>query len=66
MGSNKVMGRHQHCLAMRMDAFGDRYIGFLISNRFHDNLRRLQADNKVQLDVLDRFLCADNMDTNAG
>ena len=54
--------------AMLMDAFQDSNTGFPIRYRFDGNifnLRRLQAKTKVQTDVLDEFLYADDMDKNA-
>ena len=54
--------------AMLMDAFQDSDTGFLIRYRFDGNiinLRRLQAKTKVQTDVLDELLYADDMDKNA-
>ena len=56
--------------AMLMDAFQDSDAGFPIRYRFDGNifnLRRLQAKakSKVQTDVLDEFLYADDMDKNA-
>ena len=53
---------------MLMDAFQDSDTGFPIRYRFHGNifnLRRLQAKTKVQTDVLDELLYADDMDKNA-
>ena len=49
--------------AMLMDAFQDSDTGFPI--RYIFILRRLQAQTKVQTDVLDEFLYADDMDKNA-
>ena len=46
----------------------DSDTGFPIRYRFDDNifnLRSLQAKTKVQTDVLDEHLYADDMDTNA-
>ena len=54
--------------AMLMDAFQDSDTGFPIRYRFDGNifnLRRLQAKTKVQTDVLDELLYADDMDKNA-
>ena len=54
--------------AMLMDAFQDSDTGFLIRYRFDGNIfnfRRLQAKTKVQTDVLDELLYADDMDKNA-
>ena len=54
--------------AMLMDAFQDSDPGFPIRYRFDGNifnLRRLQAKTKVQTDVLDELLYADDMDKNA-
>ena len=54
--------------AMLMDAFHDSDTGFPIRYRFDGNifnLRRLQAKTKVQTDVLDELLYADDMDKNA-
>ena len=53
--------------AMLMDAFQDSDTGFPIRYRFDGNifnLRRLQAKTKVQTDVLDELLYADDMDKN--
>ena len=53
---------------MLMDAFQDSDTGFSITYRFDGNifnLRRLQAKTKVQTDVLDELLYADDMDKNA-
>ena len=50
--------------AMRLDAFQDGDNGIPIRYRFNGklfNLRRLQAKFKVQTDVLDEFLFADDM-----
>ena len=50
---------------MLMDAFQDSDTGFPIRYRFDGNilsLRRLQAKTKVQTDVLDELLYADDMD----
>ena len=54
--------------AMLMNAFQGSDTGFPIRYRFVVNifnLRRLQAKPKVQTDVLDELLCADDMDKNA-
>ena len=54
--------------AMLMLAFQDSDTGFPIRYRFGGNifnLRRLQAKPKVQTDVLDELLYADDMDKNA-
>ena len=54
--------------AMLMDAFQDSDTGFPIRYPFDGNifnLRRLQAKTKVQTDVLDELLYADDMDKNA-
>ena len=54
--------------AMLMGAFQDSDTGFPIRYRFDGNifnLRRLQAKTKVQTDVLDELLYADDMDKNA-
>ena len=54
--------------AMLMDAFQHGDTGFSIRYRFDGNifnLRRLQAKTKVQTDVLDELLYADDMDKNA-
>ena len=54
--------------AMLMDAFQDSDTSFPIRCRFYGNifnLRRLQAKTKVQIDVLDELLYADDMDKNA-
>ena len=51
--------------AMLMDAFQDNDTGFPIKYRYVSNifnLRRLQAKTKVQTDVLDELLYANNMD----
>ena len=51
-----------------MDAFQDSDTGFPMRYRFDGNifnLRRLQAKTKVQTDVLDELLYADDMDKNA-
>ena len=53
--------------AMLMNAFQDSDTGFTIRYRFDGNifnLRRLQAKTKVQTDVLDELLYADDMDKN--
>ena len=53
---------------MLMDAFHDSDTGFPIRYRFDGNifnLRKLQAKPKVQTDVLDELLYADDMDKNA-
>ena len=53
---------------MLMDAFQDSDTGFPIRYRFDGNifnLRRLQAKTKVQTDVLNALLYADDMDKNA-
>ena len=53
--------------AMLMDAFQDSVTGFPIRHRFDGNifdLRRLQAKTKVQTDVLDELIYADDMDKN--
>ena len=50
--------------AMLMDAFQDSDTGFPIDGNIF-NLRRLQAKTKVQTDVLDELLYADDMDKNA-
>ena len=50
--------------AMLTDAFQDGDNGIPIRYRFdgkHFNLRRLQANSKVQIEVLDEFLFADDM-----
>ena len=55
--------------AMLMNAFQDSDIGFSVRYFFDCNifnLRRLQAKTKVQTDVIDKLLYADNMDKNAG
>ena len=68
MGSNRAVLWHQHCSAMLMDAFQDSDTDFPIRYRFDGNifnLRRLQAKTKVQTDVLDELLYADDMDKNA-
>ena len=54
--------------AMFMDAFQDSDTGFPVRYRFDGNvfnLRRLDAKTKVQTDVLDELLYADDMDKNA-
>ena len=54
--------------AMLMDAFQDSDTGFSIRYCFDGNIfnhRRLQVKTKVQTDVLDELLYADNMDKNA-
>ena len=54
--------------AMLMDALQDSDTGFLIRYRFNGkifNLRKLQDKTKVQTDVLDELLYADDMDKNA-
>ena len=54
--------------AMLMDVFQDSDTGFPIRYRFEGNifnLRRLQARTKVQADVLDELLYADDMEKNA-
>ena len=54
--------------AMFTDAFQDVHVGFLIRYRFDGkllNLRRLQAKSKVQIDVVDKLLYADNLAENA-
>ena len=54
--------------AMLMGAFQDSDTGFPIRYRFDGNifnLRRFQAKTKVQTDVLDELLYADDMDKNA-
>ena len=51
-----------------MDAFQNSDTGFPIRYRFDGNifkLRMLQAKSKVQTDVLDELLYADDMDKNA-
>ena len=55
--------------AMLIAAFQDSYMytGFPIRCRFDGNifnLTRLQAKTKVQTDVLDEILCADDMNKN--
>ena len=54
--------------AMFMDAFQDSDTCFPIRYRFDGNifnLRRVKAKTKVQTDVLDELLYADDMDKNA-
>ena len=54
--------------AMFLDAFQDSDTGFPIRYHFYGNifnLRKLQAKTKVQTDVLDELLYADDMDKNA-
>ena len=53
--------------AMLSDAFQDCDDGFPTRYRFHGklfNLRGLQAKSKVQTDVIDEPLCADDMAKN--
>ena len=53
---------------MLTDAFQERDAGFPIRYRFDGklfNLRRLQAKSKVQTDVLDKLLYADDLAMNA-
>ena len=55
-------------LAMLTDAFQDCYAGLPIIYIFGYklfNLRRLQAESKLQTDVLDKLLHADEMTENA-
>ena len=55
-------------IAMLTDAFQDVDAGFPIRYRFDGkllNLRRLQAKSKVQTDVVDKFLYADDLAENA-
>ena len=54
--------------AMPTDAFQDVDAGFPIRYRFDGkllNLRRLQAESKVQTDVVDKLLYADDLAENA-
>ena len=54
--------------AMLMDAFQDNDTGFPTNYRFDGNvlnLRRLKAKPRVQTDVLDELLYADDMEKNA-
>ena len=54
--------------AMLTDAFHDVDAGFPIRYRFDGkllNLRRLQAKSKVQTDVVDKLLYADDLAENA-
>ena len=54
--------------AMLTDAFQDVDAGFPIRYRFDGkllNLRRLQAKSKVQTDVVDKLLYADDLAENA-
>ena len=54
--------------AMFTDAFQDVDAGFPIRYRFDGkllNLRRLQAKSKVQTDVVDKLLYADDLAENA-
>ena len=54
--------------AMLTDAFQDVDAGFPIMYGFDDrllNLRRLQAKDKVQTDVVDKLLCVDDLAENA-
>ena len=53
--------------AMLTDAFQDVNAGFPIRNRFDGkllNLRRLQAKSKVQTDVVNKLLYADDLTEN--
>ena len=53
---------------MLMDAFQDSDTGFPVRYRFDGNilnLRRFQAKSKVQTDVIDELLYADDMNKNA-
>ena len=53
---------------MLTDAFQDVGAGFSIRYRFDGklrNLRRLQAKSKVQTDVVDKLLYADDLAKNA-
>ena len=54
--------------AMLMDVFQDSNTGFPITYRFDGNifnLRRLQVKTKVQTDVLDELLYADDINKDA-
>ena len=54
--------------AMLMGAFQDSNTGFQVRYHFDGNifnLRRLQAKTKVQTDMLNELLYADDMDKNA-
>ena len=54
--------------AMLTEAFQDVDAGFPIRYRFDEkllNLRRLQAKSKVQTDVVDKLLYADDLAENA-
>ena len=51
--------------AMLMDTFQDSDTGFPIRYRFDGNPRRLQAKTKVQTDVLDELLYADDIGKNS-
>ena len=56
------------CFAMRTDAFQDCDAGFSIRCSFDGklfNLRRLQVKSKVQTDVADELLYADDLAKNA-
>ena len=68
VGTNRDVLWHQYWSAMLKDDFQDGHTGFPIRYRFDGklfNLRRLQAKTKVQTDVLDDLLYADDMDKNA-
>ena len=54
--------------AMLTDAFQDCEAGFHIKYRFDGklfNLKRLQVKSKVQTNMLDKLLCADDMAENS-
>ena len=54
--------------AMLIDAFQDVDTGFPIRNRFDGkslSLKRLHAETKVQTDVVDKLLYADDLAENA-
>ena len=68
MGSNRAVLVVQHDVFMLVDAFQDSDTGFPVRYRFDGNifnLRRLHAKTKVQTDVLDELLYANDMDKNA-
>ena len=72
MGSNRVVLWHQHTVPHDVfchahGCLSGHVTGFPIRYRFDGNifnLRRLQAKPKVQTDVLDELLYADDMDKN--
>ena len=54
--------------AMLTDAFQDANVGFPTRYRFYGkllNLRRLQAKSKVQTDVVEKLIYADDLAENA-